>query len=75
MQWGYFINNFSSLGLNDGGGRQENSTQAFEKSHPGLGQPKVLGNPTQGSGKLQNLHEACDYTFLDKKCSEEKLNK
>ena len=36
--------------------------------------PRLLENhPTQGSGKLQNLHKPCNYTFLDKKVSEEKF--
>ena len=45
--------------------------------HPGLWKipPRLLENPTQGSGKLQNLHEPCDYTFLDKQVSEEKFKK
>ena len=45
--------------------------------HPGLWKipPRLLENPTQGSGKLQNLHKPCDYTFLDKQDSEEKFKK
>ena len=45
--------------------------------HPGLLKipPRLLENPTQGSGKLQNLHKPCDYTFLDKQVSEEKFKK
>ena len=45
------------------------------KLHPGLWKipPRLLENPTQGSGKLQNLHEPCDCTFLDKQVSEEKF--
>ena len=35
----------------------------------------LLENPTQGSEKLQNLHEPCYYTFLDKQVSEEKFKK
>ena len=72
--------------MTGGGGRKtlprvvENSIQAFGKSHPGWVHPgfweippRLLENPTQGSGKLQNLHEPCDYTFFDKQVSEEKM--
>ena len=47
------------------------------KLHPGLWKipPRLLENPTQGSGKLQNLHEPCNYPFLDKQVSEGKLKK
>ena len=45
--------------------------------HPGLWKipPRLLENPTQGSGKLQDLHKPCDYTFLDKQVSEEIFKK
>ena len=65
------------------GGRQEKLHPGFWKIPPRVWvqqefwkiPPRFLENPTQGSGKLQNLHEPCDYTFLDKQVSEEKLKK